>query len=231
MFHVKQYAWTEWGVSGYTGMSIWDFMTDWQSSLKGYASGLFGYFFPAHVLRGPRAVTLKRWDELTRARKVVGIGECDNHDTPKRLFGVTLSVFPFRKAFRFVRTHVLLEEKLTAGNEPDIARILEALARGRVYVALEYFAEARGFSFTLSSGSREAVMGDDFRLEGPAKLRVDIPAVGKIRIMRSGALFLEREACTIEKDVAETGVYRVEVYLQRCGRYRPWIFSNPIYVI
>jgi hypothetical protein len=30
--------------------------------------------------------------------------------------------------------------------------------------------------------------------------------------------------------VSEPGVYRVEAYLRVLGKYRPWIFSNPIYV-
>ena len=32
-FHVKHYPWNDWTVDGYTGMSVWDFMTDWQKSL------------------------------------------------------------------------------------------------------------------------------------------------------------------------------------------------------
>ncbi|MDD5231978.1 MAG: CehA/McbA family metallohydrolase [Syntrophales bacterium] len=231
MFHVKQYAWTEWGVGGYTGMSIWDFMTDWQSSLKGYASGFFGYFFPAYALRGPRQVTLKRWDELAKTRKIAGIGECDNHDTPKKLFGVTLRVFPFRRAFRFVvRTHVLLAEELTPGNKTGISNILDALRRGAGYVAMEYFASARGFSFTISSGPREATMGEDFLLDGPADLRVTTPAEGMIRIIKDGMVFLQKKGAELEHRVVEEGVYRVEVSLKRSGRNRPWIYSNPIYV-
>jgi len=30
--------------------------------------------------------------------------------------------------------------------------------------------------------------------------------------------------------IDERGIYRVEVYLKRHLKYRPWIFSNPIYV-
>jgi hypothetical protein len=29
MFHVKQYPWNDWEVTGYAGISAWDFMTDW----------------------------------------------------------------------------------------------------------------------------------------------------------------------------------------------------------
>jgi hypothetical protein len=30
--------------------------------------------------------------------------------------------------------------------------------------------------------------------------------------------------------VIEPGVYRVEAFLRVYGKYRPWIFSNPIFV-
>lgn len=36
LFHVKHYPWLNWDVDGYTGIGIWDFMTDWQNSLRGY---------------------------------------------------------------------------------------------------------------------------------------------------------------------------------------------------
>ena len=36
LFHVKHYPWLDWNVTGYTGIGIWDFMTDWQNTLRGY---------------------------------------------------------------------------------------------------------------------------------------------------------------------------------------------------
>ena len=72
-FHVKQFNWNDWSVTGYTGMGIWDFMTDWQGQLTGFARALLSYYWPAYMLKGPKKETLRRWDELNRARRVVGI--------------------------------------------------------------------------------------------------------------------------------------------------------------
>ena len=88
LFHVKHYPWTDWSVTGYTGLGIWDFMTDWQNSLSGYLRAILSYAFPAFFLRGPSPKTLARWDVLTRERRVVGIGELDNHDDPEADFRV-----------------------------------------------------------------------------------------------------------------------------------------------
>ena len=124
LFHVKHYPWTDWSVTGYTGLGIWDFMTDWQNSLSGHLRAILSYAFPAFFLRGPSAKTLDRWDRLTQERRVVGIGELDNHDTLKRILGFNLSVFPFARVFRLIRTHVLTESPFSGNSRADIALLL-----------------------------------------------------------------------------------------------------------
>lgn len=230
MFHVKHYPWLDWTVSGYTGMGIWDFMTDWQSSLKGYVGALLSYLFPAYVLKGPKKVTLGRWDNLNQSSKVVGIGELDNHDTVRKVFGLSLSIFPFRKAFRFVRTHLLTEMPLVKDDREDQETLLAALKSGRAYMALEYFREAKGFSFIIADGGKESTMGDEFLLDRQAVIKVEIPERGKIRVIRDGELFREVVGREVEYEIERKGIYRIEVYLKILGKYRPWIFSNPVYV-
>ena len=230
MFHVKHFPWKDWSVSGYTGMGVWDFMTDWQSTLKSLPNALVAYLFPAYVLRGPLDITLKRWDHLNKDGRIVGIGELDNHNTPRKILGMTVGIFPFRKAFRFIRTHLLLDNPLKGEAEEDMGALLSALKRGRAYIAMEYFRDAKGFSVSLSDPNREGTMGDEFYLKGEALLDVKIPERGRIRVVRDGDLFAE----TIDKDItckiSRKGVYRAESYLKVRGKYRPWIFSNPIYV-
>jgi len=230
MFHVKHFPWVDWDVSGYTGMGVWDFMTDWQASLRNYPRALMSYLFPAHVLRGPRQVTLDRWDRLNQASKISGIGELDNHDTPRKVLGISLSVFPFRRAFRLIRTHVVLHTRLEGTSERDIPMLLDALKEGRAYIALEYFERAKGFSFSIAGAGVRATMGEAFPLAGSATLQVRTPVTGKIRVLRNGHIIHEVEGREGVYCVREGGVYRVEVYLRRWWRWRPWIFSNPIAV-
>ncbi len=230
MFHVKHFPWKDWSVSGYTGMGVWDFMTDWQSTLRGLPSALAGYLFPAHVLKGPREITLKRWDDLNKTGRVVGIGELDNHDTPRKVWGATVGIFSFRRAFRFIRTHLLLDNPLKGEAQGDIKALLKALEQGRAYIAMEYFLDARGFSLTLSDADREIAMGDEFSLKGDAVLRVTVPGKGKIRIIQDGHLCAEAVGVNMTYTISQRGVYRAEVYAKIWGKYRPWIFSNPVYV-
>ncbi len=230
MFHVKHFPWLDWTVSGYTGIGIWDFMTDWQFFLRGYLSGLIGYLFPAYVLRGPKRVTLDRWDSLNRNSRVVGIGELDNHDSFEKVLGMGFSVFPFSRAFKFIRTHLLTESPLVQDNGKDQEALLSALKGGRAYAALEYFCEAKGFSFIIADSIKEATMGDEFLLDGNALLRVEIPEKGKICVVRDGVPFGDAVGRVKEYEIRKKGVYRIEVYLKHLGKYRPWIFSNPVYV-
>ncbi|MBN2515799.1 MAG: PHP domain-containing protein [Deltaproteobacteria bacterium] len=231
LFHVKQFPWMDWSVSGYTGVGVWDFMTDWQSSLTNYPKALLSFAFPAHFLRGPRQVTLDRWDRLNQTSKVVGIGELDNHDTPKKICGLNISVFKFKKAFRFIRTHLLLDKPFEKDNVKDINAIINALRGGRAYVALEHFRKSRGFVLYIFDNNATAMMGDEFVLKENALLHVETPAHCKIRVIRDGETLREDIATRLEFTITEKGVYRVEAYIRILYKYRPWIFSNPIYVI
>jgi hypothetical protein len=230
MFHVKHYAWTDWSVTGYTGMGIWDFMTDWQNSLSCRIRAVLSYAFPALFLRGPSPATLERWDRLTQERRVVGIGELDNHDSLRHLWKIPIPVFPFSRVFGLIRTHILLDKPLSGESLADIAAILTALRNGRTYVSLDHFRTASGFSLTLAEGGRTATMGDEFTLHRSAELRTFFPHRARIRLIRNGTLFRQDTARELCANICEPGVYRIEADLKVCGRYRPWIFSNPLYV-
>ena len=230
MFHVKHYPWTDWTVSGYTGMGIWDFMTDWQKSLSGRIKAVLSYLHPAFFLRGPSAATLERWDHLTLDRRVVGIGELDNHDSLRRFCGITLRVFPFHRVFNLIRTHILLEETFSGDHRVDIAEVLNAMRNGRVYISLDRYRAATGFSMLMAERGREATMGDEFILHHAAEFQVRLPERARIRLIRNGTLFRKYTAKEFSEIIRDPGVYRIEADLNVLGRYHPWIWSNPIYV-
>jgi hypothetical protein len=73
-------------------------------------------------------------------------------------------------------------------------------------------------------------MGDEFILYRSAELRALFPHRARIRLIRSGKLFRQYTAKELCVTLHEPGVYRVEADLMAFGRYRPWIFSNPIYI-
>jgi hypothetical protein len=229
-FHVKHYPWIDWSVDGYAGLSIWDFMTDWQSGLRSYLPSLISFFFPAFFLRGPRRITMERWDALNQKKKIVGIGELDNHASIIKLAGITIEALPFQRAFRFVRTHVCTRQPLSGKNQEDIALLLNALRYGACYTAMEYFQASAGFSFLVKQYNKEYTMGDSLLLTDDTQILITLPVPARTRIIRNGALVMEKAGQEICLPLKENGVYRVEAYLKSYGKYRPWIFSNPIYI-
>jgi hypothetical protein len=73
-------------------------------------------------------------------------------------------------------------------------------------------------------------MGDKFLLHRSAELRAFFPHRARIRLIRNGNLFRQETAKELCVTLCEPGVYRIEADLKAFGRYRPWIFSNPLYV-
>jgi hypothetical protein len=230
LFHVKHYTWTDWSVTDFTGMGIWDFMTDWQNSLSSHIRAILSYACPYLFLRGPSLSTLERWDLLTQERPIVAIGELDNHDTLRHVCGIPVPVFPFSRVFGLIRTHILLDEPLSGENRTDIAAILAALERGRAYVSLDHFRSPRGFSLSVSEEGQEATMGDNFILRRAAELRASLPHRSRISLIRNGTVIRQSIARELHATLHEPGVYRVEAALKAFGRYRPWVYSNPIYI-
>jgi hypothetical protein len=229
-FHVKHYPWNDWTVDGYAGISIWDFMTDWQSSLNSYLPSFFSYFFPAIFLRGPRQITLNRWDFLNQKLKIIGIGELDNHATMQKVLGLEFEALPFNRAFKFIRTHIVTKQPLYNDSKKDIALLLESLRYGRCYAAMEYFEKSAGFDFCITQNDRSYFMGDSLSLTNDSYLKVTLPLPALIRIIKNGTVWAQEKKISWSLQLKESGIYRVEVYLKACGKYRPWIFSNHIFV-
>ncbi len=228
---IRAYPWVDWKVRDFAGLSIWDLMGDWTSKLDSVWSVLRGMLCPSGTLSGPRTETLRRWDELSQQMHCVGIGEVDNHATRKRFFGMTKTLFNFDYAFRTIRTHVLLPEALCGQDAPDRAAILKALQAGQSYISLDLWNDPKGFQFEIFDATQRVAMGGQITRQGPALVEAKLPASGRIRLIRNGRVIREEYSHShLERDVDLPGVYRLEVDQKIHGRWRPWIYSNPIWV-
>ena len=129
--------------------------------------------------------------------------------------------------------------------------VLDALRKGNCWLGYDLVGSTRGFRFwaecvsndgrrgdtsleNSSSGGTEtfALMGDAVSLrEGMSlDLYVKCPEVADTRILRNGRVVTQGHTSALTYQVRDPGVYRVEVWKQRWGKQRGWIFSNPIYV-
>jgi hypothetical protein len=141
-----------------------------------------------------------------------------------------LDVDPYDRAFRCVSTHVLASRL-----EEGVLR--EAVKAGRVHVAHTWMGDATGFRLGwLDAGEPElstkvrAWMGDERRFESGGRIDVESPLPGRIRLLRGGEEVARAEGNRLSVPVTAPGVYRAEVWLELGGEWRPWIYSNPLYL-
>jgi len=227
------YPWTEWECEDFTGIEIWNHMSEWMENLT-EQNKYQAFMHPLKTIVGPSKVTLGKWDELNLERKVVGIGGIDAHAHRINLLGFfEVEVFPYKVLFKSIRTHVLTPEKINVKNDAvSVARgkelIYNSLREGHCFVSNYYHADATGFRFFAEEGKKIIQMGETAELNTNIKLRVLLP--GKpavIKLIRNGKLYDSVEGVEAEFVIKETGVYRTEVYLNE----KAWIFSNHIRVI
>jgi hypothetical protein len=234
LIHYENISWEEWAAAGYTGLEIWNYMSDWARHLTTQPRIIRYALNPELAVDGPSAATLAKWDELTASgQRVVGIGNSDAHATVYSKWGLTRPIFPYEFLFRQMNTHLVTETPFTGDYAADRALVLGALKNGHCFIGYDGAAPTKGFRFT-ASGQRETVMmGDELVNKNGVTLQVAMPAAARLRILRNGQPVVETEGHTNFTHIipaGEAGVYRVEAHLQYQGRLRGWIYSNPIYL-
>ncbi len=225
-FQVPSLRWDAWDAERYTGIGLWDLMTDWQSQLDRDEVSIDVYRDFEDWLSGPRMETLKRWDELNLKRKVVGIGEIDNHKYVREHNGETLHIFPYEVAFRTVTNHILLDKPLEKDYKKAKKQVLEAVKHGSLYVSFDYWDDPTEFAFEIDNGKKVAGMGDTIELGEKTELVASFPQEGLLNVYHDGQSVLEEEGDEILLEIAEPGVYRVEAMRNDIV----WVLSNPIFV-
>ncbi|MDX6612998.1 MAG: hypothetical protein QOD75_2184 [Blastocatellia bacterium] len=221
-----------------------------------YADLMFANFYerPSQALQS--------WDSAIVAsrRPLVATGGNDAHANiglslndsgGKQILGVKLD--PYERSFRVVRTHVLLATDQLLNRE----NLLAAIGSGHCYVSFDLFADPNGFGFTAEneSGTKNLMeeinlgndvtlnvmsepgpktMGDEISLRTGVTLKVTSPIAARVVLFKDGTRIDEASGVSYKEfPVAQTGAYRVEVYLPQLPHPvhdQPWIISNPIYV-
>lgn len=224
------YPWLDWNITDFTGIEIWNHMSEWMEGLT--EENKYNYFMhPLKSIVAPLDITLAKWDELNLERRVVGIGGIDAHAHKVNLLGFfEVEVFPYKVLFRSIRTHILTENKLNDDilrtDIPECKKIIyDALENGRCYISNYYHGDATGFRFFAEDHRNIYQMGDYIDLTGKIKLRVMLPNISsEIRLIRNGKCIDKLENMDAEFIVENPGAYRVEVYTDS----KAWIFSNHI---
>jgi len=233
-FGEKSFSWLDWNISGYTGIELWNQMSEFKTRSQKIHQAFLHAFFPYLMMQGPLERTLALWDHLlmSNSNPVVAIGGVDAHalHIPLGPFHVTLYQYEFQ--FRCLTTHIITPSKLTGALLDDKKMILDGLGAGHAFVAYDLPASTHGFRFTVNSKDGQFLMGDRVSARNGLTFQVRLPRRTYCRLIKDGTVIKEvtdREVLThLTKD---TGIYRAEVYLDFLGKRRGWIFSNPIYAV
>ena len=225
-------SWVDWPVHGFTGLELWNSLSEIKIQGKSIFHIIFYIFFPQFLNRRPPMQHIKKWDELLNAgEKIVAVGGCDAHALPVSAGPIHRSVYPYEFHFRGITTHLLTFSHLTGDVNTDKELIYKAMAAGHCFVAYDLPASTRGFNFSAQGRDFSALMGDEIPVAGGITFQIKLPQISECHLIRNGKIiktWTNREICThISTD---PGVYRVEVYRRHLGIRRGWIFSNPIYV-
>jgi hypothetical protein len=231
-FHEPDISWVDWDQQDFTGIELWNAMSEFKSHLKSKAWAAFYAFNPRQIACGPFPAALEKWDELlATGRRVVAIGGSDAHAFPITLGPLKRLLFPYEFHFHTVNTHIFVLEPLSGDAGNDRRAIYEALRLGRAFIGYDLPAETRGFRFTAQGSQETAWMGEEIPTGMGVTLQINLPRRCECRLLKDGKVlktWRKREICI--HITSEPGVYRVEAYIQYRGRRRGWIFSNPIYV-
>lgn len=231
-FNETDISWEDWSVQNYTGIELWNALSELKTVVPTKLHGAFYAYFPAFVANQPIPNTLSRWDELlATGKKVVAIGGSDAHALHMNMGPLHRVIFPYEFHFRTVNTHALLSGPLSGDLTSDKALIYKALAAGHCFVGYDLPASTRGFRFTAQGREGVAKMGDEIPAKFGVTLQAKLPSLAEIRLLKDGQViqtWKNKDACT--HITAEPGVYRIEAYRRYLSKRRGWIYSNPIYV-
>lgn len=137
-----------------------------------------------------------------------------------------LDVDPYHRSFWNVSTHILAPQL-------DELTLRTALKSGHAYVAHDWMCDPTGFDFAAfdAQGRRAGEMGDEIKHHAGLTLRARLPVGAYVRVLRHGEAVATAEGTAdFSYSPKEAGVYRFEAWLKLDGEWRPWIFSNPVYV-
>jgi hypothetical protein len=231
-FKETDISWVDWSVQNYTGIELWNALSELKTVVPTKLHGALYAFFPALVAHQPIPATIGKWDELlSQGRQVVAVGGSDAHALHMNLGPISRVIFPYQFHFRTVNTHVMIAETLSGDVNKDKKLIYEAMSAGHCYVGYDLPASTRGFIFTAQGKDKNVIMGDELPAKGGVTLQAKLPAQAEIRLLKDGdriQVWKNQQSCT--HITTEPGVYRIEAYRRYLGKLRGWIYSNPIYV-
>jgi PHP domain len=212
---------------GCDGLELWSLTTDAAEGWRTPAEAVRWLRDPeAATAAGPPAHHLRRWDALSARRRLPAIGGLDGHQPGVRVRGRVRSPLPHRRTFDLLRTHLLCDRALTGDAEADWRTVVCALRAGAAWLSRPCVAEASGARLWAERSDGAVIPIGAEAPAGPSALRLRLPRAADVRVVRDGRPFTQVRAATLDLQLADRGVYRVEARID--GRL--WLLSNAVHL-
>lgn len=218
------YPWKDWSVEGFTGLEIWNQMSEWMEQLTRF-NLLFMAFSPRKSMIGPTKRVLKKWDELNMSRKVVGIAGPDAHAFSFRLGPMNVEIFPYKVHFKSLQSHIILPEPMSKNFDEAKKQLYDAIREAHLFFSNMRWGRAETFQFYAETEAGKVASGGNIpSLGGDVRLVVKAPARATLKVIHNGQEVVKTFSDALEYRVSQAGIYRVEAWKGKRG----WIFSNHI---
>lgn len=228
--------WRNWEIQGYDGMEVYNFPHSLYEA-NNFSLGLKMLLSPKRFLNSFQKTPEKYLDfwkfgrvhpeilpklhtqgpaDPPLKKRVAAFGAVDAH-LHWKFWG--MSPDSYLLYFQSVTMYVLADD-LTE------RKVIDALGKGKSFLALEAKGEARGFSFYAISGETQFRSGETLSLGSPVQFSVTAPGKSQIRLLRDGEVIAREQGKHLSAKANGPGVYHAELY--KNGKL--WILANPIYV-
>jgi len=231
-FGEGEFGWRNWDVKGFTGIELWNQLSEFKTRSQTLPAAIRNAFFPRGMMEAPLERTIKLWDELLLKHKqpIVAIAGNDAHNLIIQKGPIKVHLYTYEFQFRCFSNHLVVPNKLSGEINQDRAMIYDAISSGHTYLANDLIHSAKGFRFTVNTKDGTFLLGDRVDSSSGLTFQVRLPIPGHIRLFKDGKMIKESwDREVLMHITTEPGIYRVEVYQDYLGKHRAWIFSNPIY--
>ena len=221
---LRKYIWTDIANDDFTGLEVWNALSDWVSRMNPRLNGLFLVLFPSFFIKKPLRENLRYWDSLNNSgKRKVAIGSVDAHSETFKKWGIKFVFLTHNSLFKTVRTNLLINEKEEINEE----NILNAIKKGNSYIVNYKMGNPYNFYAGIKSENQNAIFGEEIEFSDDLKFYFRLPKNAKVKLFRNG---IKSEKIYDEKGffpITKKGNYRLEI--TRFGR--GWIYTNNIYVV
>lgn len=225
------FKWLDWEVENFQGIEIWNFTSQWKENLNNIFKALLYIIYPHSAIKGPCPSALQKLDYYQKQGKhIIAAGGSDAHGQIRKIGFMSLVLSDYDYLFRCISLHLLTDCPLNGELGADKPNIYEALRKGCFWTSYDYFLNSRGFRFIINNQEQSWQMGDTVPWSHNTAAQVTTPYPSKVKLLKDGTIFQTSTGRYHSFPDLKPGVYRVEAEHRHFLGYRPWIFSNSIWV-